>query len=127
MRKSITMLFLLAALLAASLSMAQAHDVKLNWKPSTDGAVNPSGGYNVQRATAAGQEGSTNINSVLVAVACTDTTSCTYDDTSLAVVAGATLYYTVTFQVGSAVSVKSNEAQATIPVASPTNLTAVGN
>lgn len=113
-------------LLLSSISVF-AHDVVLTWNPSPDGTANPTAGYNVQRATTPGAEGSTNINSGAVAVGCTTSANCTYTDTSSAVVAGATLYYTVTFQVGTLQSAKSNEANATVPVAGASNLQAISN
>jgi len=119
---------LLFALVFGLVSLnAFAHTVILTWSPSSDGAANPTSGYNVLRGTAAGGESSTPINSSPVAAACTNTTTCTYTDSSSAVIAGATLYYEVTFVIGSISSVPSNEAKAGVPVASPSGLTAIGN
>ena len=117
--------FLIAFLIISSI--AAAHTVTLTWSPSTDGAANPTSGYNVQRGTTSGGEGSANINASPVAAGCTSTTNCTYTDSSSAVVAGATLYYTVTFQVGAVTSKPSNEASAGVPVAPPSGVTATPN
>jgi hypothetical protein len=125
MKKTIVFLFVLFVL--SITAVAQAHSVVLTWSPSTDGAANASSGYNVLRGTTSGGESSTPINSAAVAVGCTNTTTCTYTDTSSAVVAGATLYYEVTFVVGTTSSAPSNQASGTVPVAAPTGLTATAN
>jgi len=118
--------FLIAFIIISS--VASAHNVVLTWTPSADGASNPTSGYNVLRGTASGGESSTPINSAVVAVGCTSATNCTYTDSSSAVVAGATLYYEVTFVLGSTSSAPSNEAKAgPVPVAAPSGLTATAN
>jgi hypothetical protein len=118
-------MFMLAAiLLILSNTAFAAHNVVLNWSPSPDGAANPTSGYSVLRGNASGGESATPIITG-AGVGCTNTTTCTATDN--AVSAGQTLYYEVIFVVGSTKSVPSNEAQATVPIASPTGLTAVAN
>lgn len=91
-----------------------SHSVTLSWTASVD----PVAGYNVYRGTnPPGNEGATPINSALV-------TDVTYVDTN--VTAGEKLDYVVTAVSASGVeSVHSNEVTATVPLAPPTNLTAV--
>jgi hypothetical protein len=100
---------------------ASAHQVALAWTASTDGAANPTLGYNVYRGTASGGEGTTAINSSLVGVGCSSATTCVYTDTT---VLPGTYYYTVKASLNAALSAPSNEVQAIVPLAAPTGLTA---
>lgn len=90
-----------------------AHSVVLTWVASTDTVD----GYNIYRGTnPPGNEGSTPINSSLVA-------GVTYTDTNVTV--GEKLDYVVTSVKGGVESVHSNEVTAVIPPSAPTNLAAV--
>jgi fibronectin type 3 domain-containing protein len=91
-----------------------AHSVTLTWTASVDAVA----GYNVYRGTnPPGNEGATPINSALV-------TGTTYVDT--AVFAGEKVDYVVTAVSSAGVeSIHSNEVSAVVPIAPPTNLTAV--
>jgi titin len=108
MRKSV--LLLLTLLLTSSLAFG-AHSVTLTWTNSAD----PGGTYSALRGTTPGGESATPIATNI---------SSGWVDTSAAVVAGATLYYEVTYTLGSQTAT-SNEASATVPVAAATNLKAV--
>lgn len=91
-----------------------SHSVSLSWVASTDAVA----GYNVYRGTnPPGNEGATPINSALV-------TGISFIDTN--VTAGQKLDYVVTaVSAAGTESIHSNEVNVTIPVAPPTNLTAV--
>lgn len=100
------------------------HNVVLNWNPSTDGAANPTLGYNVYQGTVSGGESTTALNgTALVAVNCTSLTNCTY---TISGVSPGNYFYTVKASLNGALSNSSNEATVTVPLATPTGLTATG-
>lgn len=106
-----------------------AHCVVLTWTASSDGAANPTLGYDIYKGTTSGGESTSALNgSTLSSVGCatpTSTPACEYVDTSVSV--GQTLYYTVQASLGGVNSVSSNEVSAKIPPAAPTGLTGTGN
>jgi titin len=121
--KKLTGLLLLAVLgFVFPVRAEAAHSVTLTWTASADSSSVI--GYNVYRGTAAGGESSTALNSTPLAVGCSGST-CTYSDT--AVSAGVTYYYTLKAinTTTGVLSVASNEASATVPIAPPTGVTAV--
>lgn len=95
-----------------------SHSVTLTWTPSTDmeSPINTGDGYNVYRGTTSGKEQTTPINGT------TPIAANTYVDTN--VQDGKYDYY-VTAVVGGAESIPSNEVQAVILPAPPTNLAAI--
>jgi fibronectin type 3 domain-containing protein len=88
-----------------------AHTVSLTWTASAD-AVD---GYNVYRGTSPGAEGAVPINGTLV-------TGTSYIDANVA--DGASYDYYVTASANGIESLHSNEVQAVILPAAPTNLVA---
>jgi len=89
-----------------------AHNVVLNWNADADAVT-----YDVYRGTQSGKENATPVATGLTVTTFTDTN----------VVAGQTYFYYVTAVNGANQSAPSNEANATIPFAPPTGLTAVGS
>jgi hypothetical protein len=98
------------------------HYMTLNWSPSSDGAANPTLGYNVYRSTTPGGEGSTPINSAPVAVGCSAV--CTYQDNGVGL---GTYSYVVKAVINGAESVKSNEGYGTIVPSPPTGVIVIPN
>jgi hypothetical protein len=101
---------------------ASNHSVVLTWTASTDGAANPTLGYNVYRSSSTGTEdGTTAINgTTLVGVGCS--TACTYTDSNVSV--GQTYFYVLRSSLGGVESVDSNEASAKMVPAAPSGLAA---
>jgi len=125
MRKLLFVVLLSALCMIVPAAHAQAaHNCVLSWTPSTDGASNPSSGYNILKGTTSGGESTTPVNSSPVAVGCTSTSTCTWTDSS--VTAGATYYYKVTFVVGTQSSAPA-EGEGTVPISPPTGVTVVTN
>ena len=120
MRKVIVLL-ILSCLFSAS-QIKAAHSITLTWTASID--TSSTLGYNVYRGTTTGAESSTAINSSPIDINCSGST-CTYNDT--AVVAGTTYFYVVKAVNTSTgmMSVPSNEASATVPIAAPTGLNVI--
>jgi fibronectin type 3 domain-containing protein len=89
-----------------------AHSVSLSWIASTD-VVD---GYNVYRGPSAGSESTTPVNGATLVL------GTTFVDSS--VVEGSTYYYYATGVKGGVESLHSNEVQAVVLPAAPTNLAA---
>jgi hypothetical protein len=101
---------------------AGGHQAVLTWSPSSDGAANPTLGYNVYRGTTPGGESGTALNGTTpVAVNCTSTTTCTYTDTTIT---PGTWYWTVKATLNGTLSAASNEVSGTAAIAPPSGLTA---
>jgi hypothetical protein len=113
--------FLMLLVLGLPGMVQAAHSVTLTFTASVDSSA--SIGYNVYRGTTSGGEGSTPLNSSPIDVNCSGTT-CTYTDT--AVSPGVTYYYILkaTNTSTGILSIASNEASATVPIAPPTGLSA---
>jgi hypothetical protein len=96
---------------------ASNHSVVLTWTASTDGAANPTLGYNVYRSSSTGTEdGTTAINgTTLVGVGCST-------DSNVSV--GQTYFYVLRSSLGGVESVDSNEASAKMVPAAPSGLAA---
>ena len=126
MRKLLFVVLLSVLCMIVPAAHAQAaHNCVLSWTPSTDGASNPSSGYNILKGTTSGGESTTPVNSSPVAVGCTSTTTCTWTDSN--VQAGQTIYYKVVFVVGTQSSAPSAEGSGTVPINPPTGLSVVTN
>jgi len=107
---------------ASTVCGTSPHCVTLTWTASTDGAANPTLGYDVYKGTTPGGESTTPLNgTTLVAVGCSTTATCTYIDTSVTV--GQTIYYTVQASLNGVNSISSDEATAKIPPAPPSGVT----
>jgi hypothetical protein len=101
------------------------HAAVLVWTASTDGAANPTLGYNVYRGTVAGGESSTALNATPIAVGCSGAT-CTYTDPTILI--GQAYFFTVKATLNGVLSIASNEASVGgVAPAPPTNLTGTSN
>jgi len=107
MKKLILALMLSVALLSAQ--GQTVHSATLSWTASPDAAANPTGNYNIYRAT--GNCADTTI--VFTKVGTATSTATTFTDSTVA--AATTYCYEVTFVANGLESIDSNLAQAVIP------------
>lgn len=107
-------------ILLCAFNVRAGHVVTLTWNPSPTVTVT---GYQVFRGLMSGGEGSTPINAAPVASGCTNTQTCTYQDTS--VEPGQTYFYYVESYDGTNFSVPSNEISLTVPVSPVQGLTII--
>lgn len=108
----------------ASICGTGNHCVVLNWTASSDGAANPTLGYNVYKGSTAGGENiSTPLNgTTLSATNCPTSGACTFTDNSVSV--GQNVFYVVKASLNGTESVASNEISVKVSPAAPSGLTA---
>jgi hypothetical protein len=111
---------LIKLLLLLRLLLPSNHQVTLNWNPSTTPQVS----YFVYRGPTSGGELTQSLNTSGVVLGCTNSTSCTFVDTTVS--GGQTYYYIAKAFDGINFSVASNEVVAVVPLNPATNLT-LGN
>jgi hypothetical protein len=110
----------LGLVLALSLATAaSAHSVTLSWTKSTDDTGASGQGYTIYRLTGACTASNTTSTTGFTALNTSLLEATTFTDTT---VGAGTYCYVLTFTSASTASAVSNPAQATVPVAPPTNV-----